>query len=155
MKNQYIERDCLARGELEQFADWRGAWLERSRMVFLRRGDTPMYTMHSDLSTLYYIWTPWKWRLGEGNIIFCCTVSRENYFVSVIQQNNYIDTKFHGTFKNNIDHQGRETCAIFGFPINNKNSVRNSFLPFFLDFNIIATISLKKLSFFNIRFLLV
>ena len=111
-----------------------------------------MYTMHSDLSTLYYIWTPWKLRLGEGNIIFCCTVSQENYFVSVIQQNNYIDTKFHGTFKNNIDHQGKETYAIFGFAI---NSVRNNFLPFLFDFNIIATISLKKLSFFNIRFLLV
>ena len=36
-----------------------------------------------------------------------------------------------GTFNNNIDHRGKETCALFISPIYNKNSTINSFLPFF------------------------
>ena len=32
--------------------------------------------------------------LGEGNLIFCCTDSRENYFGSVGRQNNNNDPKF-------------------------------------------------------------
>ena len=125
MKSQYRGRDCL-KGGLGKFADWRGEGLGKKEKggVFEGGGDTLMHTMHSDLSTLYNICTPWKFTSGEGNMIFCCVGRPENYFVSVSHQNNYIDPKFQGTFKNNSHHQGKETCAIFGFPINNKNSLR-------------------------------
>ena len=56
------------------------------------------------------------WKSGEGNLIFCCTDSQENYFGSVGRQNN--DHKFPGRhFKKDIDYRGRDTCAIFSLPI--------------------------------------
>ena len=52
--------------------------------------------------------------LGEGNLIFCCTGSRENYFWSVGRQNIIIILSFRvDTSKNkNIDHEAKDTCAI-------------------------------------------
>ena len=77
--------------------------------------------------------------LGEGNLIFCCKDSRENYSRRLVGKTIIIIIiiiiilSFRlGTFKNNIDHRGKETRAIFGLPIHNKNSAINGLLPFFL-----------------------
>ena len=46
-----------------------------------------------------------------------------------------------GTSKNKkTDHRGKESCAIFGLPVHSKNSAINVLLPFFFDFNIMATV---------------
>ena len=46
-----------------------------------------------------------------------------------------------GTPKNKgTYHRGKETCAIFGLPVHNKNCAMNVLLPFFFDFNIMETV---------------
>ena len=77
-----------------------------------------------------------KASLGEGNLIFCCMGSRENYFESVCKIVIIIILSFRvGTSKNeNIHYRGKETCAMFGLLIQNKNSALNVFLPFVFDF---------------------
>ena len=55
-----------------------------------------------------------KCQIGLGNLIFCCTDSRQNYFGLVGWQNNNNNPKFQDyTSKNkNADYQVKETCAI-------------------------------------------
>ena len=61
--------------------------------------------------------------IRQRQLNFCHTGSRENYFVSVGGQNNNA-TFWAGTAKNkNIDHPGRESCAMFGLPIQNNSAV--------------------------------
>ena len=79
--------------------------------------------------------------LDKGNLIFCFKGSRENCFEWIGRQGNNNLSFRAGTFKNNIDHRGQETCAMLGLPIYNKSSAVN--------------VLLTKLSFFNIRFILV
>ena len=53
-----------------------------------------------------------------------------------------------GAFKNkNIDYWGKEVCAMFGLPIQNKSIAINVSLPFF----VIRAVYLTKLSFLNIE----
>ena len=49
--------------------------------------------------------------------------SQENYFDSVSQQNknNYPSFRVCASKNKNIDHGGKETFALFGLPIQNKN----------------------------------
>ena len=66
--------------------------------------------------------------------------SRKNNFGSVCRQGNNNQSFRVGIFKNNIDHRGKETCAVFDLPLHNKNSAINVLLPFFFNFNIMATV---------------
>lgn len=54
----------------------------------------------------------------------------------------------------NIDHQSKDTSAIFSLTIQNKNSAINVFLPFLFDFFLHKSAHLTKSTFFNIKFLL-
>ena len=71
--------------------------------------------------------------LGEGNLIFHCAGSRENYFESVGAVGKIIILILSfsaGLSKNkNIDHRGQKTCNMFVLPIQNKNSTINVSLP--------------------------
>ena len=42
----------------------------------------------------------------------------------------------------NIDHRGKETCAMFDLPIQNKNSAINVLLLFLFDLFVIITVCL-------------
>ena len=65
------------------------------------------------MCTFYLFINIYILHLGEGNLIFCCTSSWENYIGSVGQPNNNNPISFRvGTSKNkNIHHRFKETCA--------------------------------------------
>ena len=70
----------------------------------------------------------------------------------VSQQTNNLSLRV-GTFENNIDHRGKETWAMLGLPICNKNSAVNILLSFLFIFLIVAVVCLTKLSLFNAIFI--
>ena len=59
--------------------------------------------------------------------MFCYTGSQDNYFGSVGRQNNYNNPKSQGlpSINKNMEHWGKETCAMLGLPIQNKNRAIN------------------------------
>ena len=50
--------------------------------------------MKNALKTSFRLTVSQVFSLGEGNLIFCCTDSQENYFGSFSQQNNNNNSKF-------------------------------------------------------------
>ena len=65
-----------------------------------------------------------------------CTGSQENFFESVGQQNNNnnLSFKFDKYKNDNANKWDKETPAMFGLPIQNKNSAINASLTFLFNY---------------------
>ena len=86
----------------------------------------------------------WYWEIRSISLYSVRT--REN-----ADQNNSKYGHFYavrvGTSKHkNIDHWGKETCAMFPFPIQNKNSIKNASLTFLFDFFELKKNCIKKIN---------